>query len=374
MKRFTAILLTTIMLTAVVSPAGAVARSSPDVFVHDERLSLSPAPRIINDRTYVPLVPFFESIGADVNVVEPGKLINIHKEGLSVSFSLTEKNIKNTKTSKKRNLSMTTISGRVFVPLRDTAEFLGYMVTWDGPGYRAVVRPPVNEVTVLAYRDILPGRDIKESGSIDALSLEKFQEQLDYLKEHDYYTMSLSDLGDFTDGKKFYRKSVVITFDGAYSGIYKYAFPVLKKHGFKGAVFTETSAVARSSKYAAWDQLKSMSDSGLVEVESLTHNLYKFDGNAYRILSTRPADIIKDFKVSGVLLKAMVEKPAKALAYPMGTYNDAIVAYTKQAGFDMAFTLRSGGVAPGDSLYTLKRNSIYEWMDLSYFKRIVDKK
>lgn len=371
MKRLKAILLIAVLLAAVLFPAVLLARSSTDVFLYNEKLTFSPEAQIINNRTYVPLVPFFKSIGAQIDVDQQGKVIKIQKSGLNVSFNLAEKTIRNGAASNKRNLHIVTKSGRVFIPLRDTAEFLGYMVYWNPSARRTYIYPPITHVTVLAYKDILPGRDIKGSDNFDVLSLEKFQEQLDYLKNNDYYTMNLSELEAFIGGKKFYRKSVVITFDGAYSGMYKYAFPIMKKNGFKGVVFAETSAVDRTSKYTSWERLKTMSDSGLFDIESLTHNLYKFNGNAYRILSTRPSDIIKDLKISRVLIKAMVEKNAKALAYPMGTCNDAIIAYTKEAGFDMAFTLKSGSVSPSDSPFTIKRNGVFEWMDMSYFKKML---
>ena len=103
-----------------------------------------------------------------------------------------------------------------------------------------------------------------------------------------------------------------------------------------------------------------------MDVQSLTHDLNKFDGG-YKILQARPSEIIKDLKISKQLIEALVENKVYALAYPYGIYNDAIITYAREAGFKMAFTIKGDSIKRNSDIMALKRSNIYNWMSLSQF-------
>lgn len=74
----------------------------------------------------------------------------------------------------------------------------------------------------------------------DVLSIppELFEEQLKFLKSEGYESIGAEELEDFmTTGKKSFKKGVVITIDDGYLDTWVYAYPLLKKYGFKAIAF-----------------------------------------------------------------------------------------------------------------------------------------
>jgi len=69
-----------------------------------------------------------------------------------------------------------------------------------------------------------------------------FELQIKYLKKLGYSMLTLSEA--LTSVRKGERKRIaVLTFDDGYSGIYKYAFPIMRKYNVRGTVFVSSSFV-----------------------------------------------------------------------------------------------------------------------------------
>ncbi len=87
-------------------------------------------------------------------------------------------------------------------------------------------------VPVLLYHHINYDNDVL------SISPELFEEQLKFLKAEKYVSIGTQELGEFmTTGKKEFDKAVVITIDDGYLDTWVYAYPLLKKYGFKAIVF-----------------------------------------------------------------------------------------------------------------------------------------
>src|SRR5699024_1862299 len=97
------------------------------------------------------------------------------------------------------------------------------------------------DIPVLLYHHLASKEDIEnfgweKNGSI--IPIENFREQMDYLYENNFYTATLEELELFIDGKiDLPEKTVVITFDDGYLSNVEYAYPIMKKYGFKGSIF-----------------------------------------------------------------------------------------------------------------------------------------
>ncbi len=90
-------------------------------------------------------------------------------------------------------------------------------------------------VPVLLYHHINYEDDVL------SISPELFEKQLQFLKEEGYTTITAQQLGEFmTTGKKDWDKAVMITIDDGYLDTWVYAYPLLKKYGFKATVFIVT--------------------------------------------------------------------------------------------------------------------------------------
>ena len=83
-------------------------------------------------------------------------------------------------------------------------------------------------IPVLYYHSIA-----YEEGNELRIPKEKFRQQMQYLKDNGYTTLSLDEFYNFlTENTPIPNKSVIITFDDGYRNNYKNAFPILKELGF----------------------------------------------------------------------------------------------------------------------------------------------
>ncbi|MHB9059768.1 MAG: amino acid--tRNA ligase-related protein [Bacillota bacterium] len=147
------------------------------------------------------------------------------------------------------------------------AALLAWVYLWPWPGY----------VPVLTYHSVLPRAEMDRTNLV-LMSLERFTEQMAFLKRHGYHPVTLKELAAFVAGPggKLPPKPVVITFDDGYEDNYTYARPILQAAGFTAVVSVvvkysdETSAgrtVDPTLRYLTWDQLREMTAEGVFEVE-----------------------------------------------------------------------------------------------------------
>ncbi len=69
-------------------------------------------------------------------------------------------------------------------------------------------------VAILGYHDF--GKDVDDSNTF-ILNIDKFEEQLKYLKKHHYKTLTLEEFYEYKQNKKkFPHKCVLITMDDGY--------------------------------------------------------------------------------------------------------------------------------------------------------------
>ena len=99
-----------------------------------------------------------------------------------------------------------------------------------------------NKVTIVMYHYV---RDLQHSRypEIKGLDIALFKEQLEYLKKH-YHFISMEMLIEAIDNKtKLPEKSVLLTFDDAYTDHFKYVFPLLNEHKIQGSFFPPAKAI-----------------------------------------------------------------------------------------------------------------------------------
>lgn len=116
------------------------------------------------------------------------------------------------------------------------------------------------------------------------ISPEQFRDDLVYLKEQGYTTVSAKQLIEYVSGKgTLPEKPMLITFDDGYASFYAYAFPILKElkmHAIISIIGTHTDKYSEiddsNINYAhiTWDQVAELAQSGLVEIGNHTYNLH----------------------------------------------------------------------------------------------------
>lgn len=176
----------------------------------------------------------------------------------------------------------------------------------------------------------------------------QFKQEMQYLKDKGYTTLTLTELyGFFEKNKSVPKKSVVITFDDGYVDNYTNAYPILKQFGFKATIFDITSTVDTSTAYLTSAQLKELDSNGIdIEPHTLTHpylNKLSYE-KQYKELKTS-----KDF------IETLLSKSVKFVAYPYGDWNQDTIKAVKDIGYTMAFTTAGTWSNKQNGIYTLYR-------------------
>ena len=185
-----------------------------------------------------------------------------------------------------------------------------------------------------------------------------FDRQMRYLKETGFHVITLAELGAaLTEGAALPENPVAITFDDGYSDNYDYAYPILKKYGFRATIFVVTSYLDQSLPgYLTWGQASEMEASGLITIEShtVTHG---------SMVDLTDEQICHELTESKRDIEQRLGKTAEFLAYPTGTYNLHIASLVKEAGYKGAFTIKYGNVNRDSNLYALERLPVFQTED-----------
>lgn len=194
---------------------------------------------------------------------------------------------------------------------------------------------------------------------------DKFEKEMQIVKDSGYTPASLDELYDFMENKKpFACKPILITMDDGYRDFYNNAYPVLKKFNFKATVFQITDVIDGPA-YLTKDQIVELSKSGIVDVESHT--------GSHKELATLPYNVQYDeLKRSKEKLEKITGKKIYYIAYPSGSYNSDTLKAAKELGYRLALTTKEGFASKKDSFYELKRIYISNKYDLNQFKKIIN--
>jgi peptidoglycan/xylan/chitin deacetylase (PgdA/CDA1 family) len=213
-------------------------------------------------------------------------------------------------------------------------------------------------IPILCYHDVNPTK-----GNNLLLNPDKFRQQMKYLKDSGYFTLTLDELYEYLrENASIPSKSIVLTFDDGYIGNYTYAFPILKEFGFTATIFMISECVDKDS-YLTSSQIKELSEYG-IDIESHTtdhSDLTKFS-------LSKQIDIMKESKHS---LEMLLNKPIDYIAYPYGKLNDNSKKAAAAAGYKMAFNVQGALTDKKDNIYNLDRFYIGNNFSMSDFIRIV---
>lgn len=184
-------------------------------------------------------------------------------------------------------------------------------------------------VPVLNYHQI---NDEKHSAL--TLHVDQFKEQIEYLHNHGYNTITLNQLYDYLqNGSDLPEKPIVITFDDGYVDNYEHALPILKEYNMKATLFMISDA-ANTPGFVNTAQMHQMESAGF-DIQGHT--------NHHKILTHMDPTELPDAILGGkTSMEGILGEPISYLAYP-GGFNDMLVQYvTKQSGYKMAFTVNQG--------------------------------
>ena len=241
-------------------------------------------------------------------------------------------------------------------------------------------RYPVQGVPILLYHRVGTAEDCKRP--VTCTTVEKFEEQIQYLKGTGYHFASMNEVTDYVKRKRALpSKSVALTFDDGYADNYVYAFPILRRYGAKATIFVNTAFIGREVpleiaqntfvevpkeradaifQFLSWDEIQDMYKWGIdFEPHCHTHpDLTKLE----------PALAKDELIRSKCILEEALWERRDFFSYPFGRYNDTVVSLLKEYGFKAALAVRPGLAKPAMDVYTLPRTCVDSGFSLARFK------
>ncbi|MFS0645421.1 polysaccharide deacetylase family protein [Siminovitchia sp. 179-K 8D1 HS] len=238
----------------------------------------------------------------------------------------------------------------------------GYIHVKD-VGDLPVKKKPGFDIPILMYHQI--GENPVPEGYGLFVKSENFQKQMNYLKTAGFTPIHFDEIPNI----KNIKNPIIITFDDGYENN-MIAYEILKKvndKSFKAkATFFIIGAKIDVKNYLSAAQIKEMSDSGIISIQShtMTHPFFNDNETAGRINYTEQ---LRDNKLK---LEQLTGKKVRVLAYPYGSYNDLVIAETKKY-YDYAVTTKPGIANTNDSPYELKRVRVRFDTTLEQFKKSI---
>ena len=193
----------------------------------------------------------------------------------------------------------------------------------------------------------------KSKGALGSyvISPETFENDIKYLSENGYKSVTAKQLIEFTNkGTPLFDKSVMITFDDGYESFYAYAFDILKKYNFTAVLSVIGSQADKYSSIndhnilysnCSWDQLKQMQDSGIVEIGNHTYDLHTFGQR--KGCKIKKGEDINEYKamLKKDLLKNETQMKNRGIdcyvfTYPFGKTCDSAKTVIEQLGYKIS--------------------------------------
>ncbi|MEG3839012.1 sulfotransferase [Microcoleus sp. herbarium14] len=192
----------------------------------------------------------------------------------------------------------------------------------------------------------------------DRINAEIFEQQLQYLKDSGYYTVSWEDWQNAKLAKTpLPGKAVLLTFDGGYIDFFNYIFPLLKRFDFTATVFLVAEFIGKTNSWEkadseqvqlmGWPEIRQLRDAG-IEIGSMSATYQPLTGLS-------PTEIVREASKSRAILERGLGKPVRYFAYPYGNVDKMVKHLVGATGYTYGVSCESKFSNLEDSLLSLPR-------------------
>lgn len=185
-----------------------------------------------------------------------------------------------------------------------------------------------------------------------------FESQLKYLKDHGYEVIRLRQLVDCCLGKnqRLPSRSLVITVDDGHKSVYTDLFPLVKRYRIPVTLFLYPSALSNASYAMAWDQLREMKETGLLDYQAHTFWHPNFKNEKKRLKPAEYESFVEtQLRKSKEKLERELNVKVDMLAWPFGIYDEELVNKAIGAGYVAALSMDRRHTNISDNVMTLPR-------------------
>ncbi|MFC1863337.1 polysaccharide deacetylase family protein [Thermodesulfobacteriota bacterium] len=219
-------------------------------------------------------------------------------------------------------------------------------------------------VPILMYHEISKiserNKRVRSTNPIYSLTVNHFREQMEFLAQNDYQTLSLNEI--VSGEAKKQPKPIAITFDDGFYNNYTNAFPILRDLGLKATIFTITGFIG-TKKFMDWNQLSEMNNSS-ISIQSHTES--------HRPLSGLSSNEIKqELDISKKSIEDHLGSSVDFLSAPHGMMDRNVRNLAKALGYIGMCTSEPGFSHSFNIPVVFKRINISDQHDLQTFQKIV---
>lgn len=220
-------------------------------------------------------------------------------------------------------------------------------------------------VPVLMYHHVTP-----VDGAITASPV-NFEDQLRWLSQRGYKTLTTDQFAEFLNGQPVPKKSILITFDDGYLDNWVYAYPLLKKYHFNAVVFLVTSWVhdgpvrnclgqgplpvtpshaeceqrinAGNSDdvILRWSEINAMQADGTFEFHSHTDTHTRWDKSPQA--EQKNSLMATELAQSRLTLTEKLGHVSSHFCWPQGYFDADYIRLAQEAGFQYLYTTQAFG-------------------------------
>src|SRR5450830_1465591 len=246
-----------------------------------------------------------------------------------------------------------------------------------------------NTFIALNYHEVRDDvRDYPDPYAVDSAALVA---QFSWLKGNGYTPVSLQQIIVARQGgAALPAKAVLLTFDDAYLSFYTRVYPLLREfhypavlavvglwidHPQNGPMMYGEKGSVSSASFPSWKQLREMADSGLVELASHTYDLhhgilanpqlnlepaattrlYDASTGVYEGDASWQARVRNDLANNSRVIAYETGHKPRAVVWPYGAYNNALIAISAELGMPITLTLDDGANTPAIPLNAMRR-------------------
>jgi peptidoglycan/xylan/chitin deacetylase (PgdA/CDA1 family) len=214
---------------------------------------------------------------------------------------------------------------------------------------------------------VLMHHHVSPTAGMITVSTDNFEDQLKWMRDRGYHSLTCDAFAAHLNGEPVPERSVLITFDDGYLDNWVYAYPLMKRYGFKGVIFVVTSWLgdgpprphlgqgelpetpdhreceARIAQGRAdevmlrWSEVDAMRADGVFEFHSHTHTHTRWDRQCAQ-RADKVAGITADIAQAREILTTRLGGPSAHLCWPQGYFDDDYVKAARDAGYTHLYT------------------------------------
>jgi peptidoglycan/xylan/chitin deacetylase (PgdA/CDA1 family) len=231
-------------------------------------------------------------------------------------------------------------------------------IVWDGGSFQrkeAIQTYFTERLPILKYSRVAPMSPSVLAGY--HVSPKLFMEQIEYLHDAGFYSVSLEDWRAAKDAKwPLPGRAVLLTFDGCALDFLTHVWPLLKRYGFSALVLLVADEIGRSNSWRfygeeipllGWDEIRQLRKEG-VEFGSLSAS--------HRPLTSLSVDeIVREGARSRAILERGLGEPIQTFAYPYGDTDRVVQHLIGACGYVFGLSSEPGLDSLENSLPDLPR-------------------